>query len=321
MELMQIQHYNNLSEGLSKKLEERLASFGKTVRYRFDIRRNLHDPITKAEDKVWPSVYTLDPAKFTINDPHESRANISKTKNIALIELVGNDGKPERFGKVRIKEPMRGELVLYIQDRPEDKQVAMFLELHPKNKNGMFPDGTKHQVFFRIDELAAATEERKTRSARKLAMDTAEKMSEADLREFADAMLWDRNQQEEVLRNLAEDLAEHQPDFFNDIVADKKTKILSVLKQSLDNKYIQYNPQDGKLSFASTGQTIVVLGENAGTDGWGKYAEWFLTAGDSADKVYKKLEGMLGLGEKKEPIKEELPVKKEEKTALSGATK
>lgn len=308
MELLQIQHYNNLSEGLRKQLEEKIASFGKTVRYKFDIRRELTDPMTKSQDKIWPSVYTLDPAKYTINDPYEKRENVAKSKTIALIESVGNDGKAERFGKVRVKEPMRGELVLYVQDRPEDLQIAMFLEMHPKNKNGMFPDVTKHQVFFRIDELAAAKEERKTRSARKIAMDTAEKMSESELRIFADAMLWDRNQEEIVLRNMAEDLAENEPDFFNDIVADKKTKILSVIKQSLDKKYIQYNPEDGKLSFASTGQTIVVLGENAGTDNWGKYAEWFLTAGDAADKVYEKLEGMLGL-------------KKEKEAALSGAAK
>lgn len=297
MELLQIQHYNNLSDGLRKKLETRISGFGKTVRYRFDIRRQLVDPLTKTEDKIWPSLYTLDPAKFTINDADEKRENVEKTKTIALIESVGADGKAERFAKARVKEPMKGELVLYIQDRPEDYQMCMYLEMHPKNKNGMFPDATKHQVFFRIDELAAATEERKTRSARKVAMDTAEKMSESELRVFADAMLWDRNQDEILLRNMAEDLAENEPDFFNDIVADKKTKILSVIKQALDNKYIQYNPEDGKLSYASTGQTIVVLGENAGLNGWGKYAEWFLTAGDAADGVYKKLEGML----KKQP--------------------
>lgn len=297
MSLVQVQHYNDLSPELRSKLEEKVKSFGKTVRYKFNISSTNPDPTKYNGDKVWPSVYTVDPTKFTLTDPYEKREGKSKTKTIALIDNINDDGKADRFKKVRITEPEQGIKVLYLEERPEDFEMAMLLELHPKNENGMFPDKSKHQVFHRIDETSLANEERKERSARKLAMDTAEKMSDAEICEFADAMLWDSSQQIGVLRNMAEDLAEKEPNFFNDIIADKKTKYLSTIKKCIDNRFIAYDPADGKLSFASTGQPIVVLGANAGEGGWHKYAEWFLTAGDKADNVYKKLQGML----KKQP--------------------
>lgn len=298
MALIHVFNFNDFSDELRNKLEERVRSFGKTVRYRFSIINTVLDPTTKQEERIWPSVYTLDPTKFTMTDPYEKRANVSKTKTVALIDSVTNDGKAERFQKVRVTEPMRGDLVLYLEERPEDFQKAMFLELHPKNKNGMFPDKSKHQVFHRVDEMALATEQRGIRSARKLAMDTAEKMSDAEIVDFADAMLWDSGLDVNILRNMAEDLSEHDPNFFNDIIADKKTKYLTTIKKCLDNKYISYDPADGKLSFTQTGQPIVTLGSNAADGGWGRYAEWFLTAGSKADAVYKKLDGML----KKQPV-------------------
>lgn len=298
MALIHVFNFNDFSDEFRNKLEERVKSFGKTVRYRFNIINTVLDPTTKKEEKIWPSVYTLDPTKFTVIDPYEKRSGVSKTKTVALIESVNNEGKAERFKKVRVTEPMRGDLVLYLEERDEDFQTAMFLELHPKTQNGMFPDKSKHQVVHRVDEMALATEQRNTRSARKLAMDTAEKMSDSEVVDFADAMLWDSGLDLTVLRNMAEDLAEHDPNFFNDIIADKKTKYLTTIKKCIDNKHISYDPADGKLSFTSTGQPIVVLGANAGDGGWNKYAEWFLTAGSKADTVYKKLEGML----KKQPV-------------------
>lgn len=297
MSLIQVAHFNDFSDELRSSLEERVKSFGKTARYKFDIAKENPDPTKYNGDIVYPAVYVLDPARFTITDPYEKRTGKSKSKTVALIENIGEDGKPDRFKKVRVRDRDKGVLVLHLHDRPEDFETAMLLELHPKNANGLFPDKSKHQVFSRIDEQAFAKEEREERSARKLAMDTAEKMSDAEIVEFADAMLWDSTLDLLVLRNKTEELAEIEPNFFNDIIADKKTKYLSLIKKCIDLKYLQYNPEDGKLSFASTGQPIVILGENAALDGWGRYAEWFMTAGDKADAVYKKLNGML----KKQP--------------------
>lgn len=293
MSLIQVAHFNNFSDELRTKLEERVRGFGKVARYRFKIENINPDPSKHDGEYIWPSVYTLDPTKFTITDPHEKGDGKSKTKTVALIDNINEKGMPDRFKKVRVTEPMRGTLVLYLEERPEDFDTAMLLELHPKNENGMFPDKSKHQVFHRIDEQKVASEERKERSARKLAMDTAEKMSDAEIVDFADAMLWDSTSDILVLRNKAEELAEKEPDFFNDIISDKKTKYLSLIKKALDNKYIDYDPTDGKLSYATTGQPIVVLGANAAQDGWGRYAEWMMTAGTKADGVIKKLEGML----------------------------
>lgn len=295
MSLTQVAHFNDFSDGLRKKLEERISSFGKMVRYKFDLAKPNPDPQKYNGDIIYPGSYTLDPTIFQITDNDENRTGKSKTKTVALIASINQEGKPEKFIKIRVLDKQRGDLILFVGDntKPEDKELAMYLEMHPKNKNGMFPDPSKHQVFQRIEETVNAAEERKVRSERKKAMDAAENMTYEELKEFANAMLWDSTEEEIILRNKVEELAEKEPDYFNDIVASKKTKYLSLIKKAMDARAIQYDPVDGKLSYASTGQPIVILGADAGSEGWGRYAEWFMTAGKKADDVYKKLTAML----------------------------
>lgn len=79
MQLEQVAHYNNLSSKLRKELEEKLKSFGKTVRYKFDISKPNPDPSKYNGDIVWPNKYTLDPAVWDIIDPYEENGK-SKSK-------------------------------------------------------------------------------------------------------------------------------------------------------------------------------------------------------------------------------------------------
>lgn len=282
-------HYNDISPKLRKILEEKILSFGKVVRYKFDIARPNPDPQKHNGDTVYPAGYTLDPTTFTFTDKYEDREGVSKTKRIGLIDQVDEKGLPNRFRKIKVLDRDRGVLVLNLEDNPEHRDYAMMLELHPKLSNGEFSDKTKHQVVRRIDEQAYATDQRQARSERKLAMDTAEKMSDKEIIEFADAMMWDSTQDVGVLRNMAEDVAEHTPKMFTDLVNDKKMKFQAAVKRGIDNKVFEYNPEDCKLTWASTGQIIVALGKGSLDNDYERLAEWFMTAGKKADEAYKKL--------------------------------
>ena len=57
----------------------------------------------------------------------------------------------------------------------------------------------------------------------------------------------------------------------------------------MDKKIWAYNPDNGALTWVSTGQTIVIIGTDAALNGFGAYAEWFLTSGKQADAAYEKL--------------------------------
>jgi len=197
--------FNDLSDELRNKLEARIKGYGKTVRYKFDIAKENPDPQKHGGVLLYPNVYTLDPATFYIND---ANGKSSKSVRIGLVEGVDEKGNPNKFKKIRVAGKYKGVLKLELEAIDEHREFAMFLEMHPKLQGGLFSDKAKRQVFSRIDEQAAATAARSERSARRKAMDIAEGMSHKQLIDFADAMLIDSTQDEGVLRNEIELIAE-----------------------------------------------------------------------------------------------------------------
>jgi len=288
MQLEQVAHYNNLSSKLRKELEEKLKSFGKTVRYKFDISKPNPDPSKYNGDIVWPNKYTLDPAVWDIIDPYEENGK-SKSKKIALVDGVDDKGIPNRFRKIRIEATRRGILVLNIEDNQEDYYTAMAIELHPKLSNGRFAEKNGHHVVSRVDEIAEAATQRKNRTARIKALNAAEEMSTKQVVDFADAMSWDSGEPESLLRNKIEQLAEDSPDFFNDLVAGKSIEYQSLIKQSLDKGIIAFDPAGYRFTWVSTTQTITILSPVEGKGHVELFSEWLQTGGEKADAIYKKL--------------------------------
>jgi hypothetical protein len=290
MLLQKVAHFNDLSPKLRKEVEDKVRSFGKVVRYKFDISNPNPDPTRHGGiTTIWPTVYTLDPCVFNINDPYETRDGISRSKRIAIIDGIDEKGLPNKFRKVKVHGRLAGMLSLHL-DNDEQFSMACYIEMHPKLKGGMFSDKTKRQLIERMDEQATAIAERKERSARKIAMDTAEKMTDAEVMEFADGMAWDSGENILTLRNKVEDLAEHSPQMFNDLISDKKVKYQAAIKRAIDKRIWALHPMECKISWVSTSQNIVALGTS--TDGRSDYerlAEWFMTAGKKADEAYNKL--------------------------------
>ena len=294
MSLNQFAHFNNLSEKLREELFNKVKSFGKSVRYSFDIAKKNPDPTKYNGDIIYPNMYTLDPARFTIQDPYETSAK-SKTKNIALVDenSIDDKGVPQRFKKVKVRASDKAVLKLELEDNPEHFEMAMFLELHPKLTGGMFEGKNVFKVMKRIDEKAFANTERQERTERLKAMNAAQSMSPAELVDFADAMMWESSLDEVILRNMAEDLAEENPKYFNDMVEANTTKFLSVIKKCIDRGIIAFDHAEYKFIWVGNNQTIVVLqpvGEKTERE---KFAEWLHTAGDKANDVFKKMQSLV----------------------------
>ena len=187
----------------------------------------------------------------------------------------------------------KGILKLEIQEIDEHFEFAMFLEMHPKLTGGMFSDKAKRQVFSRIDEQAAETEARKERSTRRKAMDIAEGMSHKELIDFADAMLIDSTQEEGVLRNEIELIAETTPDFFNDLVSGKTIEYQSLVKQALDKGIIEFNPDSYSFNYASNKQPIITLSPTGVKNEVQKLADWLQSNGKIEQEVYKKIKSLV----------------------------
>lgn len=294
MLLEQVNHFNDLSPKLREELTEKIKSFGKTVRYKFNIANRNPDPTKHNGEFIWPRIYTLDPTVFNITDPYEDRKDKQKLKRIALVDGVDDNGRPNRFRKVRVEERYIGEIRLNLEENPDDFYIAMFLELHPKHEGGKFAVSSMQKVFKRIDEKAHAKEGRDNRKVKKLAMDAAYKMSDEEIVEFADAMSgdssWNSSLDIDVLRDKVEALAETSPSLFNDIVGSKRLAVQAAIKRAINKNIWTHDPAEGKLSWTSTGQPIVMIGVSQdGKPDLERFGEWFLTAGDTADKTYKKL--------------------------------
>jgi hypothetical protein len=295
MSLENFAHFNDLSPELRLELEQKVESFGKRVRYKFDITKPNPDPEKYNGAFVYPNMYTLDPTKFTIQDPYETRANKSKTKNIGLVDdnFLNDNGLPERFKKIRVNGSQKSVLTLNLEDNRDDFYMAMLLELHPKNKDSKFASRTMHHMISRIDENAAAKEARTERSERLKALNVAQGMSDSELIDFADAMQWDSSDDAEILRNRTEELADSNPIYFNDFVQGKTIEYQSMIKQAINKGLISFDNAEYKFVWSGNQQTIAVLpptGQNTNIE---KMSEWMQTSGNKGDDFYKKIKALV----------------------------
>lgn len=291
--------YNDISPKLREKLEKRIEGFGRIVRYKFNLGRENPDPQKYNGQIIYPSLYNLDPIQWKITDTDEDRKEKQKVKNIGIIESVERDdrGNPQyRFTRIKLRDAQQG-LISFNMEIEEDKTAVASLELHPKNGNGMFSNPQMVAMFSRIDENQLATKQREERSARKLAMDFAEKMSDKEIVQFADAMAndeWDSTKEIGLLRNQVEDLAETSPAMFNDLVSSKKIEIQALIKRAIDNKILNHNPAEGSLSWTSTNQSIITFGVNIGDKSdIEKFAQFVLEGGKKAEEFHSKIKSLI----------------------------
>lgn len=300
MSLENFAHFNDISPKLRDMLEEKVRSFGKSVRYKFDVAKPNPDPDKYNGDIIYPNIYTLDPAKFTIQDPYEDRKEKSRAKTIALVvpDSLNDKGVPERFKKIRVSGTTKSILKLEIAENMDDFYAAMYLELHPKLKGGMFADKNAYQVVSRIDEQAAAKEQRTERSERLKALNVAQAMSDEELIDFADAMQWDSSDDVEILRNKTEELADTNPIYFNDLVQSKAVEYQSLIKQAMNKGLITFEYGEYKFIWTGNQQTITVLSPTGSKNEIEKMSEWMQTSGAKGDDVYKKLKSLVKGGKK-----------------------
>jgi len=301
MSLENFAHFNDLSPKLREELEQKVESFGKSVRYKFDIARPNPDPEKYNGGMVYPNMYTLDPTKFTIQDSYENRDGKSKTKNIGLVDdgFINDNGLPERFKKVKVSGSEKAILKLNIADNRDDFYMAMMLEMHPKLKGGKFADKNLHPIISRIDENAAAREARTERSERLKALNVAQAMSDTELIDFADAMQWDSSENSEILRNKVEELADSNPIYFNDLVQGKSIEYQSLIKQAINKDLISFEHGEYKFMWSGNQQTITNLSPTGKKNEIEKLSEWMQTSGNKGDDLYKKLKSLVKGGKEK----------------------
>lgn len=281
--------YNDLSPKLRAELEAKIQSFGKRVRYKFDVRKPNPDPLKYNGEWIFPDRYTLDPKVFTIVDTDEPTSQ--KAKKIGIVDKVNADNKPESFKCIRVLGKQRGVLEFDLED-PEQQAFVMMLELHPKLKGGKFADKNRIPVVERIDETALATEQKQIRSLKLKAQLAAQQMSDAEVVEFANAMTWDATEEPLVLRNKIEELAENAPELFTDTIESKDLQYQSLVNRALTENILSFDPVSNVIAWAANQQAIATLSSRLDKNHVEKMAEWLQTAAKGGE-VFNKIKKLL----------------------------
>lgn len=285
-------HYNDLSDKLREELEKKAKSFGKKVKVKFNISKENPDPQKYNGAFVYPNKYTLDPRTFRITDPYEDRKGVSKSKQIGLVDKVDREGIPETFHKIVVEYREQG-VKTFDTDDAEGLEQVMFLLLHPKLTKGQFQDKEKTSVFEIVDDKKEATLRKERRDSKVKALNAVRDMKEKDLLEFADAMAWDASEDIDILKDKAEELAESNPEFFNDLVSGKNVEYQALVKRALDKEVWAFDPAEYKFIWTNNQQTITVLSPVGEKGHIEKMSEWLQTGGQKADEVYKKTKGLV----------------------------
>jgi len=294
---------NDLSEPLKKRLEEQIDSFGKSVRFKFDIAHPDPDPEKKAIGAmIYPFLWTLDPVRFNIIDKEEKREGKGKSKTIGIVEdwtQNEKEGLSVRYRRIRVPSVNLGILTFDLT-KTEDRENVCYLLLHPKLTGGEFADENKMPIVKRIDEQSAATEQRLLRTARKKAMDVAEEMSDKEIIDFCDAMSggnnieWDSAQDMGVLRNKVEALAEADPKYFNDKVEGKNVEYQALIKQAMNKKVISFNPAEHNFIWVGNNQVVASLSPASQKNEIEQLADIFQSGGAKMEETYKKVKSLVG---------------------------
>lgn len=284
--------FNDLSPEFREKMETKVKSLGKKVKFKFKIAKDNPDPEKYNGKIIYPNMYTLDPRTFRINDPLEKRSGVSKAKEIGLVDKVDREGIPESFHRIRVNYRNQGELVFEPEESYDDFEFVLYLLLHPKLENGEFQDKNKTSMFVLIDEQAEAKKRREKRAAVKKAVDIARSFDDEKVKEFAAAMQWDGDDVD-ILRDMVEDLAESDPGMFDDLTKGKSIEYQATIKRALDKGIILFDPAEYTFIYESNKQLITRLSAIGDKNHIEKFSEWCQTGGQKAEEAYKRIKGLV----------------------------
>lgn len=288
-------HYNHLSDQLRKELQDKATKAGRFVRYKFDIARKNPDGEQRTGGEfLYPILYTLTPATYDIVDPYDK-----KQKKIALVLRLKEFGADyDHFGRVTISGGDQGKMLLDL-NKPEDRDVFGFLEMHPKMSGGMFQEKNGRGIVSLIDEIKVADDSLKRRNLRIDAMYVAANMQLREIKDFAAAMGWNEHDEPVVLRDRITGLAELDPEFFRSFIDNKSIEYRATIQRAQDNDIIQFLPVESKFVWSSNQQAIAVLDRVEGHNILERMTDWIMTS-KNGQEVFTKMKSILS--KKGEPI-------------------
>lgn len=219
------------------------------------------------------------------------------------IGVVAPGGVDPKTGLVTIVESFEFErspagTIRLSGDNIMHRELHEFLQLTNLSENSVLGpdrDASIDPEFKLMDykkERKAKTEKRKVKAE---AMQYAELMDAAEIREFAAGMGWNPKLDMETLTDMVGEYAETEPADFTSKAVDPLMKVKAVAKLAMEAGKISFDPANYKILWAN-GQTLATLERREGKTELDAFADWIQTS-TNGPKVLEQLR-------KKSPVKE-----------------
>jgi hypothetical protein len=302
--------FNDLSDQLGQLLTDKIAKLGKKVKFKFNIsQKNPEHNFQGAQNgdgedvefisavgpkRIFPSYWDLQPVTFRIVDPGDKRR-----KRIGLVKDLNDEGNPIGFRRITLMERDRG-IRIFDPEKPDDLDDIAYLLLHPALKGGLFHDSQYGDLFEIVDDKADARTRNRNRSDKADVMYVASNMNLKEKKDFACAMGWDENEEEDILADRIMDMAENDHMAFKHFMEHAHFNYRAAITRAEKSGDIVWMPLENKYTWAN-GQTIAAFGMVDNLDRLKALAE-FLQTHKEGDAMFKRIKSLVSNKKEKEPV-------------------
>lgn len=184
--------------------------------------------------------------------------------DIALVKSVDAATGDHKFHEVYFWGNLGGILMLK-GGSASDQEIHSYLALCNYNGSNPNRDTNKEIVFELVDENTTAEKERRTRNAKREALNIAADLSPEDVRVYIAALGGDDSRKLDVLRNELETLADRDPKAFLDLVGNKQSTMKAVINRAVSKGVILFNSEQSRYEWP-TGEVILTVSRTTGSD-------------------------------------------------------
>lgn len=159
----------------------------------------------------------------------------------------------------------QGGVILLVGGRAADQEIHSYLQLCNYNGSNPNRDTSKEIIFELVDESKKSDLDRKSRNLKREALNAAADLSAEEVRNYTAALGQDDSADLNVLRNRLEEMADHDPKSFLDLINNKQAVMKATINRALNKGIIQFDSEQSRFTWPN-GEVILVVSRTTGGD-------------------------------------------------------
>lgn len=254
---------NKISKKLRDYLDGRALEPGQIAKYRLlNGVRNVDPQRKKGDDYRFP-VATKVGISQRIIDPGSKNNPIT----IGVIRDIDKVTRMPKFAGFYAKpDPGSNGIFTISATVTEEIEFYELLELSNLNRSNPFRDTSVEPLFERVEEAKEAKGRMERRDYLSKCYDSIAKWTEKELKTMAAAYNISTRLDPGVLRDTLASIAEKEPKVFFESIGNDDLQIAALVRLSVENNIIAFNPVENKWTYVANGETAALLDRREGVD-------------------------------------------------------